>query len=526
MGIGKAAGTGAVAAPAMTMESGVQSPEDYWNRKIQEAKLGAVLGGGMAGAGEAISVIAGKLRGQLPPEAQAIQDLGDKFGVRTLAPDLAANQPGLAKTAVLAESVPGSGMVAQRVAQQAEARAAAQNLLDKYGIEGDIPNTIQQGLKNNFAEVRNTKNALYNDVANAAGDKRIPLPSTFDALQKATEEAQTSGLPESSIQKVVDTLKSRLYMGRDEAGRMLAPAADTTFTGMQRTRSDISDEIGRLLAANDAKGANILQGVKSAINKDMQEFATRGGDETVANAWNKADRFYQNQYAPLKEKMLQNAAKSSEPDQIYKMIVGAGPDRAQKFYNALDANGQAAVRSQMIQNAWDAATQKDGVFSPAKFAQSLEKGEGQTGVFFKGADKFELDGFTNLMRHIQRAGQINENPTNGQRLIQYAMLGEGGMAGVGAAMGHPAALATPAASIGAARLFTALVSSPAGKKLLLSASDLAPASTAMENLVTTKLPAVMALGGSKNVIPFKATLPAAASKPNPSDTEVAQMEQK
>ena len=512
LNIGKATATGAVAAPALTPETGVQGSEDFWNRKASEAKMGAAMGGGLGTLGVGVEALAGRLKAPLTPEAQVIQDLGERFGVRTLAPDLAANRPGLSKTAVLAESVPGSGMVAQRTAQQAEARAAAEKLLAQHGIEGDAATTIQQGLKNKFDQTNAAKNALYDEVANAAGDRRVFLPETFDALQKATDEAQASGLPENSVQKLVDTLKSRLYQGRDEAGRVMAPAADTTFTGMQKTRSDLGDEITRLYKAGDAKGARILKGVKDAVNKDMEAFATKSGDTDLASKWQAADDFYRKEYVPLKDQVVKNARETSEADQIFKKIVAAGPDRAQKFYNALDTNGQAAVRSQMIQNAMDAAT-AHGVFSPAKFAQSLEKIKDQTGVFFNGNDKFELDGFANLMRHIQRAGQINENPTNGQRLVQTLIAGEGIGATGTAMMGHPAALAAPALSMATARGITKLFASPAGKRFLLSASDLKAGSTAMDNLITKQLPAIVGASTPKNVQTFNPSrLPAAAQE--------------
>lgn len=516
-GIGKAAGTGAIAAPAMTMESGVQSPDEFWARKAQEAKMGAITGGALGAAGEGIGAVVSKLRAPLPPEAQAIQDLGDKFGVRTLAPDLATNQPGLTKTAVLAESVPGSGMVTQRVAQQAEARAAAQKLLEQHGIEGDVATTIKQGLQNQLAEGKNAAKAAYDQVGQLAeGKGNVPLDQTLKAIQQAKAAESSAVVPDQGLVGLLQKMEDRLQ----------SPQVDTTFNGVRGLRSDlgnmISDYYKGTNAATGSKGVQVLQGIKGAIEGDLQNFTNTNGPE-IAAAAKKADSIYKNQVVPFKDQIIAKAVKTSEPDQIFKTIVAAGPDRAQKFYNALDANGQAAVRSQMIQNAMDAATQQDGVFSPAKFAQSLEKVKDQTGVFFKGQDKFELDGFTKLMRHIQRAGQVNENPTNGQRLLTMLVAGEGGAGVLGAATGHPAALAAPVASMGAARAFTALVSSPAGKRLLLSASEMAPGSPALENLITTKLPGIMSVATSKTT---PSMIPAMASKPTQSDTEVASMEQK
>ena len=517
--VGKAAIGGAVAAPALTMETNIQNPEDYWARKQAEAKAGALTGGVLGTAGEAasgIANVASKMNRPLPPEAQAIQDLGDKFGVRTLAPDLTANQPALSKTAVLAESVPGSGMVAQRVAQQAEARSAAHQLLEQHGIDGDVATTIQHGLQNRLAEAKGAASAAYDRVGQLAeGKGNVPLDQTLKAIQQAKAAESSAVVPDQGLVGLLGKMEDRIQ----------SPEVDTTFNGVRGLRSDlgnmISDYYKGTNAATGSKGVQVLQGIKGALEGDLQNFTNNNGPE-IAAAAKKADSIYKNQVVPFKDQIIAKAVKSSEPDQIFKTIVAAGPDRAQKFYNTLDANGQAAVRSQIVKNAFDAATQQDGVFSPAKFAQSLEKVKGQTGVFFKGNDKWELDGFTNLMRHIQRAGQVNENPTNGQRLVQGLILGEGGGAALGAMAGHPGALVAPAASMGAARAFTSLVSSPGGKRLLLSASDLAPSSPALENLIVTRLPKIMAVTTAKSA---PAMIPAMASQPTPQQTEVAQVNQ-
>lgn len=514
--LGKGAATGAVLAPVLTPEANVQGAVDYWDRKGREALIGGGLGLGGTALGQGAEAFSRRLSAPMAPEAQRVADLGEQFGVRTLAPDLAAS-PGMNKLAVLAESVPGSGMVAQRQAQQAEARAASEKLLAKHGIDTDVPRTIQKGLQDKFTRTNAAKNALYADVAEAAGERRLFLPKTFEALDAATKEAQVSGLPENSVQKLVDTLKARLYAGRDEAGRLMAPAADTTFTGMQKTRSDIGDEITRLYKAGDEKGARILKAVRDALNGDMQDFATKSGDADLAGKWKAADKFYREEYVPLKDSMLKAARDSKEPDQIYKTIVSKGRDRAQRYYNALDDSGKAAVRSQMIQDAFSAATKKDGVFSPAEFAKALEGIKESTGVFFKGKDKFELDGFTNLMRHIQRAGQINENPTNGQRLVTALMAGEGIGSVSGAMMGHPAALVAPVASVGSARILTKVFASPAGKRFLLAASDLPAGSKALNTLIERDLPKILG-AEAKNITPLRTAqpmpLPAAAQTEN------------
>lgn len=502
--VGKGALTGAVAAPVMTSETGVQGEGDYWKRKGIEAGIGGLTGGVLSGVGAGIG-LAGKASAPLSPEAQAIQDLGDKFGVRVLASDM-TKSPALSKAAVLAESVPGSGMVAQRQAQQAEAKAAAQKLLDQHGIQGEAGDVIQKSLQENLASTKGRVRAAYDAVGKAAeGTGPVPLDQTLEAIQAARKAEEAAVVPDQGLVGLLKKMEERLASGE----------VDTGYTGVRGLRSDlgsmISDYYKGTNATTGSKGVQVLQGIKGAVETDLRAFTdAQGGD--IATLARKADSLYKNELVPLKDRTIVSATKHSEPDQVYKSIIAAGPDRAQKFYSAMGSNGQAAVRSEMVKNAMEAATAQDGVFSPAKFAQSLEKIQDSTGVFFKGTDKFELDGLTRLMRHVQRSGQINENPTNGQRMVTALMAGEG-MGAVGSALlGKPSALLAPAVSMGSARGLTTMFSTPAGKRFLLSAANTAPGSPAMETLITKQLPRLLA---DMPAPAPAATLPAAAGQPDP-----------
>lgn len=587
---------------------------DFGSTKLKQAAIGTALGAAAPAVMDKVvtpvsSRIANALArlkaarsGALPAEAQAVQDLGDQFGVRTLAPDM-TNSPGMNKTAVLMESVPGSGIVAQRQAQQAEAMSAAQKLLEKHGIEGDASTKIQQGLANKLAKGKGNSKAAYDLVAKLADGKGdVPLDQALAAVQKFKAQEASAVIPDKGLVGLLDKLENRLtgepigdhldltqtgnapviikngtplfpknalpdQFGlvdstpvvirngvpteeiKDIYGTVLKPGAnptpafesgptaykiqdplppvimhgpsavvthkaDTSYTSIRGLRSDlgsmISDYYKGTNAATGSKGVEVLQGVKNALEEDLGAFTSKNGPE-LAQAAKAADGIYKNQVVPFKDQIIRKAVKGSEPDQIYKSFIQAGKgDRAQKFYNALDTDGQAAVRSQMVQNAFDEATQKEGTFSPAQFASSLEKVKDASGVFFKGEDKWELDGFTKLMRHIQRAGQIGENPTNGQRMVQTLIAGEGIGAGAAALTGHPAALIAPAGSMVLARSLNTMFKTARGKAFLLAASDLPAGSPAMDSLIEKRLPALIGSRQSaSNVTPLQ-PLPKAA----------------
>jgi hypothetical protein len=217
-----------------------------------------------------------------------------------------------------------------------------------------------------------------------------------------------------------------------------------------------------------------------------------------------ADQFYKDERVPFSDTGIARAVKTDEPDQIVSKFIGAGKgDRAQKFYARLDAKGQAAVRYGIVASALDKATDaSSGIFSPKRFVTALDKTDEAQGVFFRGKDKWELDGFANLMAHLTRAGQYAENPPTGQRLIPY-LLGGGLASGVSGLVTHAgvplgAGLAGNASAIGMIAIARLLFTTPKGRDFLLSSSSLEPGTRAMNALVS-QIDSTLSRGASVTV---------------------------
>lgn len=356
---------------------------------------------------------------------------------------------------------------------QAAAKAGdrtAQNTLNQINNAGDDWTKIMQASGNlKLWRAREAADELYGRVERIANTRgEVPLNKTVSTLDSAIAAESQSKLPDQQLIAKLTEIKNNLGSGNN-------------FSAMRQLRSDIGDLVNSYYkganAVIGAKGVDKLQSVKAAVEADMEQFAMSGGGD-LKNAWKRADQFYKTAVVPYKDRALATSLKSDLPDEIYKKFVqvsraGSGEDRAQKFYNALDPKGKAAVRYGMIANAIDNATipEKEGFISPGKFEQSLENIKSATGVFFKGGEKSELDGFRNLMEHSRRFGQFTENPPTGQRVIPWLMLG-------GAAI-RPAEVAVVGAAAYVARQ---LVTTEAGKKFLLEASVLKPGSPAMQKL--------------------------------------------
>jgi len=338
----------------------------------------------------------------------------------------------------------------------------------------------------------------------------VPHVGTMRILEELRRNGAVDILPEESTASVLNKIYARLNAEAAgetaQAGAKVAgggatsvslpaqSAVDTSFEGLRRLRSRlgglIQDGKKGANAAVGTEGTGILERLRGAVEKDMENFAQSNGPE-LSSAWRQADRIYKTQVVPFKDKALAAAMKSSTPDEIFDQFMRRNREgRAQNFYEALDPKGQAAVRVGFVENAMEKAMNpgagdQAAIFSPGRFAKYLEDMRKPLGVALKGQDKWELDGLAKLMRHVERAGQFAENPPTGQRVVPYLV--GGGLAGA-------AQFIDPLAAVGAwgtAKFAKVLLTTTRGKRLLLAAAELPVGSKVMQDLVENQLPKVM-----------------------------------
>lgn len=483
--------------------------------RAQMAGMGALFGGAapaaMAGAERLIGKGIGTLRGEYSdPMAQRVVAAGQRHDVPVFAPDISAG-PGIRKAATYMEDIPVIGMRGARLAQMEKSQRAAERVTERLKME-TVANQyggrtgmakLQQAATGSGKRAASAQN-LINQISDAGDDwnrivqtsgnvqsfrSRLIADKKYDkvdklanefgavvktksirALNDAIEEAQESVLPNQGLINTLQNLKTNL--GEKELN----------YSGMRMARSDLSNEIETYYRGAHAvigeKGAGLLQKVKGAIESDMDDFARVHGPE-LKRAWKQADTFYKKNVVPYKDRQLATALKNVDPDEIYGKFVARGKgDRASRFYKALDSKGQAAVRYGMASNALEKATDVERqIFSPAKFATELKRIQEARGVFFTGKAKTEMDGFVNLMRHVERSGQVFEMPPTGMRNVPFLM----GGAFAGAYAIEPTVAAS---AIGMTALMKRLFTTDAGRRILLSSSKAKPETPAMRALLS------------------------------------------
>jgi hypothetical protein len=509
----------------------VNSGEDFFTEKAKQTAAGAVaapvIGAVASGTGKMIGKTVNAIRGQMSPEARAVVEAGQKYEVPLTYGDI-TRKPGAQKHEVRMEEVPGLGMADFRQGQHDKARAAAlkiaedlkqafkgqkpaaiqdielaakqgddyaRKILDQIRNAGDDPDRVMQaaiGLQD--FRTKAEAEQLYNKIAylvtknGLAGDD-VPLGGFRDALQWAMGDTASAVIKNKPVISLLREIEGSL-----------AGDQPMTFDRARRLRSDLS-RIIRSYRENEntiigKEGVGYLERLRGALEGDMQEFVDQAGVPEIQAAARAADEYYKNSRVPFKDALLTYASNMNEPDQIFQLFIQAGKgDRAQKFYDAIDPRAQAALRYSMVQRAIEKATDETkDIFSPAKFSGYLNKLSEPYGVFFKGRDKWEMDGLRNVMSHVTRAGQYAENPPTGNRLLGgLVSLAAPGVLGGVATQNPTAAAAGFGLSAAVNVLSRFLLTTEPGKRYLLASSTLKPGSPAMQRLldeISEKFPAV------------------------------------
>ncbi|MGP4715266.1 hypothetical protein ACTXGL_01325 [Psychrobacter sp. T6-6] len=470
-------------------------------------KVGSAIGKGVTKAVNA-------RRGNLAPAYKEIDDLGKQFDVRTSVGDIKGG--GVIKnTESHLERLPVVGIGKFRSGQNEEATSAAGKItgkLKRVMSETDykaLP-TIRQAAAagdRNAARVLNIVETAGDDtgrvlqasaevrafregkiasrlydkvdeaVAASGNDIITPTKSTA-ALNDALQKQSASLAPDDVLQKELTDISSRIN----------DPDISKSFSNMRLLRSqlgDLADKYGSPVNGNKA-ASKVFADIRQAVDDDIADFALNSGNAAIKKAYKRADKFYK-QAMKRSDKAIARAMDSNKPDEIYKAFVKTGRgDRANNFYQALDQKGQAALRYQMADEAIGKATNESTGFSPAKFAGEFERMSEPYGNIFKGDDKKQMDGLVKLMRHVERAGQYKENPPTGVRLTDFAIIG-------GAATSLPLTLKVG----GAAAIAKTLLTTRAGKNLLLAANKLPESQQAALDNILKAAAKITAAAGAK-----------------------------
>lgn len=447
-----------------------------------------------------------------------------------------------------------------RQAGQAETRAAAENVREHYGrqVAGDYEGmpevqaaaaagnrearytldlvkrtddanpgaVVQASAKVRLVNQKLQAGALYAErdrLAAGLGTQLEPQETlrrayaAMDAVQRSTLNLDPSGGTQRQLDRILTRLEPTSSPNPQLPG--VLPAVQTPARISYQDLTTLRHELDLAIHKTSATPyeQELLGDVRDGIEQDLKQVALDSGKPNLIAAQERADRFYP---GVVSQREFVKQIEDLPPDQVVPALIKRGQgDRAQGAFDALDAKGQAAVRVDMLDRAlYDgnapAIHPGTGHFSPARFAKNLEDQRASTGVFFPttGEGAWELQGFTTLMRHLERNGAYIENPPTGQRLLDYFDAGSVGESVAGAWAGYAAGgtkgavggATLPMARAALKGLSNWALMTPRGRDFMLAASDLEPGSRALQSLLAgaaKDVPALQPFVGSALDLP-------------------------
>jgi hypothetical protein len=467
---------------------------DAMGDKAQAGKAAEALG---EATGFAVPAALGA-RSALVPAAPS--DVG-KAAAATKTATAAMPETRVAQTAAglqagVSETPWGSIDDVEKAAGAGDAHAA--DVLSQVNNAGDTPSRIMQAsIGLNDWRTGQQASQMYDHVADLVENKyklgNVPLDNGSKALAsaisnlEAAKDSQAAGpalkvlrgiqqqvsptpIPGAAPGLVPSPLNVAAYKAWQAGGAQVTPA-NNSYGLVRDLASDLGERIRSQQTGDNAligpKQIAQLQRVKNAIEGDLSNFTQNSGVPEVQQAAQAADDFYKNVRVPFKDAGIAKAGSTTEPDTIFQNMVKAGRgDRAQKFYDALDPKGQAAVQYQMFSKAMNDATDPVSGFNSAKFVKSMNGLGDAYGVFFQGQDQNAMNGLKNFVLHTAK---VNASPQDYLLPDRFS--------GISNAL-NVAPITAPTA----ARIGQTLLKTPTGRFYLYGAAGRNPGTVSMDNI--------------------------------------------
>lgn len=317
-----------------------------------------------------------------------------------------------------------------------------QDLLSR--VSGEPADVFQSDLESQYAAARARAAQPFNALREATGNAPVDLPTYGKALDDAIAREQAS---RAGGDKGVISLLQQLKNGLEN------PNADKTFSGTMDLGSRLnaleSDAMSGT-SPNRQVAKTIIQ-LKDALNKDMDAAGSQYGD-----AYKNAKDVWKQEVVPFEDraqggKLLQQFMNSPTPDSALRALaVAKSADKVGIFVKQLSPEGKQALQAGLVDTAFnDAADPVSGKFRVDRFLKAMNDRQEAYGLTFSGEDKWRMDG---LMKIMKTANAANV-------LIPFEKWG-----------------------VGTSDILQKILTTKAGSRLLLSASDLPAGSPKLAQL--------------------------------------------
>lgn len=309
---------------------------------------------------------------------------------------------------VAGERIPFAGTAGARQAQREARIAAVEDLNNQYP-----PPQADQIMESLQARVGRRRKAAGNRIGKYEAQLDqvgvVPYARTTQAADDALAELNRPGIvgsPEaaSEIQQFIQTLN----------------AAPQTYSSLRENRTALRDIVksfdGAARSQLPTRAKALLTRLQSSLYDDMNDVARANLPAQDVLKLRQANAIYGEEAGKVSKSRMKSVLDRGDvtPELAESLLFSRKPSEVRNLFQSLDTEGRQAARATIIQRLLRNSQGADGL-SPDRFINNMNKMPAQANIFFRDADRRQLEGLRQVLDATRRAGQAGVMTNTGQQ---------------------------------------------------------------------------------------------------------------
>ncbi|MCU1717304.1 hypothetical protein [Pseudomonas sp. 5P_3.1_Bac2] len=370
------------------------------------APVVASAAGGVVDAGRRIR---GAMRNPAQGENVQLVRAAKQANIPLMTSDVFPPETFMSRSAQVAgERIPFAGTGGTRQTQHEARIAAVEDLNTQYPTPQ--ADQIMESLE---ARVGRRRQAAGNRIGRYEAQLDqvgvVPYARTTQAAEEALAELNRPGIvgsPEAAneIQQFMQTLN----------------AAPQTYSSLRENRTALRDIVksfdGAARSQLPTRAKALLTRLQSALYDDMNDVAQANLPVQDVLKLRQANAIYGEEAAKVSKSRMKSVLDRGDvtPELAESLLFSRKPSEVRSLYQSLDTEGRQAARATIIQKLLRDSNGADGL-SPDRFINNMNKMPAQANIFFRDADRRQLEGLRQVLDATRRAGQVGVMTNTGQQ---------------------------------------------------------------------------------------------------------------
>ncbi len=368
--------------------------------------------GAMQAAGRTAQALgAERLASQAPKvtkQAAMAQQFADENGLPLMTSDVMPTTSATGRTVrAISEETPILGTSALREKQQQGRIGSLEKLRE------ETPEITDEALSKSLIESNDKYSQAvakrYQDISSQMKGKQVPINRTIQAIDNELFELSREGVVKDS-----PTIETLFKLRED----LTSGAQD--FQTLRNNRTYIREQLKADPSKPSTQADRVVNRVYAAMTEDIQDAVQKNLGNDARFKLEQVDKIYAIEAKTQKKTKLRNALVNGDvkPEEATKVLFSNSPTDVRELYKTLDDQGRANARAAIVGKVLESAGD-----SPEKFLSAIKRYKTQYGTFFKGAEKYKLDGLIAYLDSTRRAASSNLETQSGKKTIPYLLTG-------------------------------------------------------------------------------------------------------